>query len=637
MFGLSVRSVMSRSSADPTRVLYVDGDPASAERVADAVEAARERLAVETVASVRAGLDRLADDEIDCIVSEYDLEGRDGLAFLEAVRAERPDLPFVLFTDEGSEAVAGEAVSAGATDYLRKGADADRAVELAERIEAAVEDARTERARRRRLRAIDAAAEGVGIVEADGTYSYVNEAYADLYGYDSEEMVGESFTITYPEGALETVKADVLPAVERTGFWRGETTGVRADGTTFVEDHTLVKADGERLVCSVFDKTDRGGHEDAIEGIHTTVRELMAATTFDDVAETAVRAVRDVVGLPNNAVHRHDEDAEALVPVAWTDEAERLLGEVPTIPRGGGLAWDAFEDGERRVYDDVSTVPGRLSEETPLRSEVIFALGDHGVLIAGTTEPDAFEQTDVTLAETFAVHATTALDGIRSERELRAEREVLERQNERLERLAGIVSHDLRNPLTVANGRLELLGADRDRDEEHIAAIERAHDRMEALIEDLLTLAREGEGATDPEPVDVAAVAAKCWEFVETDAATLAVEATATIRADHGRLQQLLENCVRNAVEHGATDGDLTVTVGDCEGGFYVADDGPGIPEDERDRVFEAGFSSADDGTGLGLNIVAGIAGSHGWDVAVRESEAGGARFEVTGVETVGE
>ncbi|WP_436931307.1 ATP-binding protein [Halosimplex halobium] len=621
---------MSRSSPDPVRVLHVDDDPEYAE-FGDAVAAANERLAVERVTDAEAALERLADGNVDCVVAEYDLPGRDGLALLDAVRDDHSDLPFVLFTDEGSEAVASEAIAAGVTDYLPKGSDADRPAKLADRVEAAVESARAERERRRRLAAIDAAREGIAIIEADGTYSYVNEEYADLYGYEPEEMVGESFQITYPDGALETVRADVMPAVEGTGFWRGETTGLRADGTTFVEDHTLTKTEGERLVCSVFDKTDRGGHEDAIEGIHTTVRGLMEATTFEGVAETLVRAVRDVVGLSNSAVHRYDADAEALVPVAWTDEGEDLLGEIPAIPRGEGLAWEVFESGERRVYDDVSTAPGRFAEDTPIRSELILPLGDHGVLLAGSAEPDAFDQVDVTLAGTLAVHATTALDGIRSERELRAEREALERQNERLERLAGIVSHDLRNPLTVAKGRLELVADETD--DEHVAAIERAHDRMETLIEDLLALAREGEGATDPEPVALAAAARECWEHVGTGDATLVVDAASTVRADPGRLQQLLENCVRNAVEHGG--GDVTVTVGDCEDGFYVADDGPGIPEDERERVFEAGYTSTDDGTGLGLNIVAGIAESHGWDVAVHESEGGGARFEFTGVETV--
>ncbi|WP_135365570.1 receiver/sensor box histidine kinase [Halosimplex halophilum] len=621
---------MNRSSPDPIRALHVDDDPEYAE-FGDAVAAASDRLAVETVTDAEAALERLGDGDVDCVVSEYDLPGRDGLALLDAVRDDHPDLPFVLFTDEGSEAVASEAIAAGVTDYVRKDTDPDRAAELADRVEAAVESARAERERRRRLEAIDAAEEGIAIIEADGTFSYVNEEYADLYGYEPEEMVGESFEITYPDGALETVRADVMPAVEGTGFWRGETTGLRADGTTFVEDHTLTKTEGERLVCSVFDKTDRGGHEDAIEGIHTTVRGLMEATTVEEVAETLVRAVRDVVGLSNSAVHRYDADAEALVPVAWTDEGEQLLGEIPSIPRDEGLAWEVFEAGERRVYDDVSTAPGRFAEDTPIRSELILPLGDHGVLLAGSAEPGAFDQVDVTLAGTLAVHATTALDGIRSERELRAEREALERQNERLERLAGIVSHDLRNPLTVAKGRLELVADEAD--DEHVAAIERSHERMEALIGDLLALAREGEQATDPEPVDLAAAARECWDHVETGEATLVVETSSTVRADPGRLQQLLENCVRNAVEHGGDD--VTVTVGDCEGGFSVADDGPGIPEGERERVFEAGYSNADDGTGLGLNIVAGIAESHGWDVAVRESESGGARFEFTGVETV--
>ena len=97
------------------------------------------------------------------------------------------------------------------------------------------------------------------------------------------------------------------------------------------------------------------------------------------------------------------------------------------------------------------------------------------------------------------------------------------------------------------------------------------------------------------------------------------------------RLEQLLENLFRNAVDHAGED--VTVTVGDLDDEFYVADDGPGISDDERDRVFEDGYSTVEEGAGLGLAIVAGIAEAHGWSVTVTESEDGGARFEVTGVE----
>lgn len=170
---------------------------------------------------------------------------------------------------------------------------------------------------------------------------------------------------------------------------------------------------------------------------------------------------------------------------------------------------------------------------------------------------------------------------------------------------------------------------------EHIDAVMRAQDRMEALISDLLALARQGQAIDEMERINLADLARKCWANAATDKATRRIDAEQTIRCDRSRLQQLLENLMRNAIEHG--EADLTVTVGILEGqdGFYIADDGPGISKEERERVFDAGYSTRDDGTGFGLSIVKQIVEAHGWDIRVTESEAGGARFEITGVEKV--
>jgi PAS domain S-box-containing protein len=238
----------------------------------------------------------------------------------------------------------------------------------------------------------------------------------------------------------------------------------------------------------------------------------------------------------------------------------------------------------------------------------------------------------------------------------------LERQNERLDGFASVVSHDLKNPLNVAMGRLEL--AREGRDDDHLAAVDRALGRMESLIDDVLTLARQGDRATDTRPVDLAAAVEDCWETVETADATLEVDADRTVLADRSRLQQLLENLIRNAVEHGSTSpdsqarqdsvehgstssragpddavehggADVTVRVGELDdGGFYVSDDGPGIPPDEREHVFEAGYSTRTEGTGFGLNIVRETVEAHGWSVRLTEGDAGGARFEFRGVES---
>lgn len=79
----------------------------------------------------------------------------------------------------------------------------------------------------------------------------------------------------------------------------------------------------------------------------------------------------------------------------------------------------------------------------------------------------------------------------------------------------------------------------------------------------------------------------------------------------------------------------LTGEIGKRDGGFYVEDDGPGIAEDEREQVFEAGYSSSHHGTGFGLSIVQEIVEAHDWDIRVTDSSDGGARFEITGVEYV--
>jgi signal transduction histidine kinase len=209
-------------------------------------------------------------------------------------------------------------------------------------------------------------------------------------------------------------------------------------------------------------------------------------------------------------------------------------------------------------------------------------------------------------------------------------RDVTERHNreQRLEEFASVVSHDLRNPLNVARGHLEL-GRDTG-DDHHFAEAEDALERMERIIDDLLTLAREGESEFDAERVGLGDIARTAWAAVDSmDAdATLDVADDRELVADETALLRLLENLFRNAVEHGGTD--VAVTVGATEDGFYVADDGPGIPEGERSEVFESGYTTSDEGTGFGLAIVQEVADGHGWQLAVTESEAGGARFEFT-------
>ena len=225
---------------------------------------------------------------------------------------------------------------------------------------------------------------------------------------------------------------------------------------------------------------------------------------------------------------------------------------------------------------------------------------------------------DRTNAGGYAIY-TDVTEQKERERELR-------RQNERLDEFASIVSHDLRNPLTVASGYLDLARETTDGDDPHLAKVDTALDRMERLVEGLLRLARNGQVVGETTAVDLRAVATEAWSHVETaDVELVTALDGETVDADHDRLVDRLQNLFRNSVEHGAV---TTVRIEATDRGFAVTDDGHGIPESDRESVFETGYTTDDDGTGFGLAIVRRIAEAHGWTVTVTEGADGGARFE---------
>jgi PAS domain S-box-containing protein len=237
---------------------------------------------------------------------------------------------------------------------------------------------------------------------------------------------------------------------------------------------------------------------------------------------------------------------------------------------------------------------------------------------------------------------------VRYELEHSRDEAVLKRQNERLEEFASIVSHDIRNPLNVAQGNVELAmeTGEGERLEAALGALERA----EQLVGDVLALARQGRVVDSPEPVELRTVANAAWGSVSPENATLEIRGGLRVEADRERLRAMFENLFRNAVEHGSTDsrdspgdavergtegGSVRIEVGPLPdgSGFYVADDGPGIPAADAEQIFEHGFTTNEEGTGLGLSIVRSIAEAHGWRVELADTE--GARFEFRGVEAV--
>ena len=714
-------------------VLHVDDEPDFTEMAAEFLTREDDRIEVVTAADARDGLTMLEAEPVDCVVSDYDMPGMDGLAFLERVRERNDTIPFVLFTGKGSEAVASRAFSAGATDYLQKTTGTDQYAIMANRVTKYVERARAQRERDRRLEAIETASEGISILDEDGRFVYVNEAYADIYGYDPEAMVGEHWELIYDADEARAVRDEVLPVVEETGEWEGETIGLRADGTTFIEDHTVSKTADGGFVCTVVDVTDRKRRVEEYDRYRTLVEALDDPVYVLDAEgrfQYVNRAFVDLVGYEYErilgstpelikdaaAVERAEDELGTLLsddgpdsttfeveihprdddPVLCEDhmgvlpyEGERFRGSVGTLrdvtrakrvrrerrllEAGIGALEDVFfifdDDGEIRWWNDrIPEVTGYADAEIEGMTLAEFIAEEHRPRIRNGLE-------EMVETGTMAVRADyLTKDGDRIPYEFKATQltdddggtigfvgigrdvtdqleheERLERKNERLEEFASIVSHDLRNPLNVAQGRLDLALRERGRagdadgergDDEHLAEVADALDRMERMIAELLTLAKEGDPAIDRRPVRLGSIVDACWNRMDADGASVHLEEERTIHADEERVQRLFANLFQNAIDHGGPD--VTIRVGPLgtdggdggESGFYVADDGPGIPETERNDVFDDGYTTREEGVGFGLSIVQRIAEAHGWDVRVTEGRDGGARFEITGIET---
>jgi len=613
------------------RVLHVDDDPHFRQLTVDCLSEEGKEFTVETAAAPGEALEQL-DPEIDCIVSDYEMPETDGIEFLEAVRDRDSELPFILFTGQGSESIASEAISSGVTDYLQKSGTTEQFTLLANRIRNAVEATRSKRQLAERTRRLEVLIDNLpGMV-----YRCRNEP-----GWPMEDVEGEVEELTgYTAAALQSGAVswgeEVLHPDDRGEMWETVQESLDDSGT-FEVTYRIITKDGETRWSWERGRVVAGSDGDLLEGFITDITDRREREAELESYEALVDTVQDGIFVADDdwRIEQVNESGAAAMGTTADNIEGRKAIELAD-------RFSVTDEGVENLREALETATGREPGADPVTTELEFDLPVGREVVEYQLTP--FEAAS---EEKLAIIGRNVTQRKHRERELR-------RKNERLERFASVVSHDLRNPLQIANTRLELAQAECN--SEHLGDIESALVRMEQLIDDILTLAREGERVTETESVDLDRISRRAWSQVQTLSGELAVESDQTVQADPDRLDQLLTNLFENAVEHGSTnppsqaqedavehgstssqpeadDARVTVEVGSLSEGFYVADDGGGIPPDERDEVFEEGYTTAPEGTGFGLSIVEEIATAHGWAVDLTESDAGGARFEITGVD----
>ena len=331
-------------------------------------------------------------------------------------------------------------------------------------------------------------------------------------------------------------------------------------------------------------------------------------------------------------------------PIIVVDESETIVDINPAAARTFGTSEAAVGGPLADFWRDQPALHAAY-QDTPNATEIEI---DH----QGTTRH--FLMT----VEHIDTGQAAALIILRDVTTLKQREYQLERKNEQLERLAGIISHDLQTPLSTAEKITRLLRADVDTSEpgveQSLSDLETTHRRLREFSDNLPRLARESTDVEQPIDCDLAELAASAWNVVDTGSLELCIETELTVTGDPRRLQQVFENLFQNVAKHGrvqvedpalemtdqsSTGSDhsppererqiaTTVHVGSYADGFFVEDDGPGIPSTQSSELFAYGMGTGD-GRGFGLAIVRTIIEAHGWEIEVTESSSGGARFEI--------
>lgn len=440
---------------------------------------------------------------------------------------------------------------------------------------------------------IDRISAGIMAFDDEWRFTYVNDAAEEIFQEPAEELLGNRIWDLFPESreteffdkyheALETrEQLSIELYYDEWDKWYREELFPSPEGLTVISQDVTEQKRRERELEVLNERLTV-----ALEGAHAGVWEW--------VPETG--------------------------EVVWHETTERLFGLDPGEFEGTFDAVMEFipEDSQEILEAEIEKV---LPTHDPLQIEYRAQRADgeewwmyvHSVFvdIEGLSPRYVGMAADITA---------------RKEQEM-----ALAEKTERLDRFASVLAHDIRNPLSVAKGRVDL--AMEDSQSAHLEEVQSSLERIEGLIESLLALSREGEQAESLEPIELKDIAFTAWSNVESPEADLHVTQSQTIDAHRSRLIQLFENLYRNAIEHGRSD--VQITVGTLPDGFYIEDDGPGIPETKRDEVFAPGVSGSAEGTGYGLAIVSQIVESHDWRVTATASETGGARFEITGVRVV--
>lgn len=692
---------MSESSAK--QVLLVEGSR-SLETEAQVIEDQLESVNCRSVQSVEE-VDTAVD--ADCIVCSFALENSDAVDFLERIRSEQKELPFILYASDGGEELASRAISAGVTDYVIS--DRDGATEeLMDSIEKNIETQNEIEAAKIRLEdMLGHSSEALYLKDENCAYKLVNPAGAEHMGLEPGEVIENTPSELFNEEDARKIEKSDRKVLETGETLTEEIThNIHGEQKHFLNTkipHKNENGDVNGVICLTQDITRRRVEERRMETLFNNTKEVMAIVDTD-------RTVLKVNEKTQEYLENSREELEGVKLGVYEhlfpeNEMKKLFDQALDGDKVNRTAEMKDKHGDQKIMDfslipilndeeNVSSVLLELDDQTKVRRnqrqleavfnssyelmalvdsdgevlqvnkavEEFFDIEKEDVEGLNYTDLDRYLKNDTIdsaylkfiknkyfqkmLEQNFHRKTITvekpdgqnaildvSLKPVKNEEgevtsilaegreitEMKSNERQLRDQKQRMEKFSSIVSHDLRNPLNVASGYIEL--AKETGDSEDFEKAKEAVRRMDEIIEELLALSGKPEDFKKEE-LKLSEIFRTAYSFVDVEP-EYSIEGDLEFSASSSGVTRMFENMIRNTVEH---NEDASIVVGTIEKGFYYEDDGQ--LDENPEKITEYGYTGGSAGSGVGLSVVQRVSEIHDWDLNVVRNSENGLRLE---------
>jgi PAS domain S-box-containing protein len=615
----------------PLRILHVDDEENQLEFTKLFLEQIDKDIKIKSVLTPEEAIKLLEEDSFDCIISDYKMLSMNGIELAQKLR-EKSDVPFILYTGQGSEEVAEKAFNAGVDDYLRKEAEPTHYQVLAKRIRHTVEKHRTDELYKK---VVEESRDAIVILR-DNKIEFLNKSACRLIGVDDmDSCVGRDIL----EFFIDT-KDQLIPPEDGSSYvfevdFRTESGAIRGGEVTL--SRTTYNGE-DAYLAFIRDITEKKRNAERLEAIYQQAVQLSSALTIQKVSEKTLDIMETV--FEYQTITFHVVDGSQLRTLGMRG-AQYLDLTMPIL--GKGVTTKAVREARSILIPDTSKTPDFVKGPTDAKSELAVPAILNGetvaVLNVESLKLNDFTEEDRKLLETLAQHVAFAFNRIKlHDTEALKEEEKRRKLNYALSRLdhaekvTTLVKGELqKNILSILNASM-MLRSQPDMVHQIADIIDENADYAQQVsekIREIFSSDTLGDGFIEVNQL-VRKVIDETFLPRNIRVKTQYDEALLIVEIDEKSFTRIIRNLLNNAIEAMSGGGTLSLKItSQHDVVVEVKDTGVGIHERALSKLFQPFNTTKHGHSGLGLALCKNTIESAGGSLEMKETSDKGTTFSL--------